>query len=498
MESRKRTTIKTRLTGFFAAVSGFSFLMVLLSLFFLFYSLHSYQNVYAQISECSQSAELVKNSLQQIDFYLTAADEKYYENSTDMTDLASEIVRTLQEGTHETSLGRQLQDIGEMLESLKIQQKNIHEEMYRYSQGDLASYVKAAGYSKTAQKIENGLTERFHAVQQLIMQEVNSFEGRMMLFLRQILVCFLLLLCLNGVSAAAQLRDVTMAVTNPVQELIQKAGAVHSNMMTEIREPVTVSERSDDDLKDLTEVFNEMLRKIGEQIDAVEENARIRQELTESRFKELQMQINPHFLFNTLNMVAEKAYLENADETAELLENIAEMFRYSLDFSGKIVSLQKELEELGNYVMIQEQRYGKRIRFRFDLEEAYHEVSLPALTLQPLVENAIIHGVGMRTENGLIRISSAYEPEKRTVLLTVEDNGDGMTEETRVTVESQMENYSGEGMKVGLGNVYLRLKMYYEGRAQMWIESRIHQGTSIRIRLPFGEQAGEENRECTG
>ena len=104
----------------------------------------------------------------------------------------------------------------------------------------------------------------------------------------------------------------------------------------------------------------------------------------------------------------------------------------------------------------------------------------------------------MRTENGLIRISSAYEPEKQTVLLTVEDNGDGMTEETRVTVESQMENYSGEGMKVGLGNVYLRLKMYYEGRAQMWIESRIHQGTSIRIRLPFGEQAGEENRECTG
>lgn len=484
MGRTKNTTIKKRMTGFFRMEILYSAMIILMSLGILLYGLWKYRDVNDQIFQGNESAQMLNSSVQQLNFYITSTEAKYYDTSLEQSKNASGKIAIIQKKPHGQKLGRQLMDISEMIETFQVFQGKIYEEMQGYINGDLAAYADSLKDYETVKEIETALEERFEITQTLLMKEADLFNQQIFSFTKQANFFFVFLLAIQCISALIQMKNVTQSVTEPIQLLIQKAQDVRGNAQAELEKSIPVPEKADEDLKELTMVFNEMLKKIMQQLDMVEENARIRQELLESRFKELQMQINPHFLFNTLNMAAEKAYLENADETAELLENVAEMFRYSLDFSGKIVNLQKEMEELGNYVSIQEQRYGKRIKFRFELNEEIHNVSLPSLTLQPLVENAIIHGMGMKTENSLICISSGYDETHKNIKITVADNGAGMDDEQLQRVRRQMEEYKGDGKKIGLGNVYLRLKMYFKGQFSMEINSVKEEGTQVSILIP--------------
>ena len=115
------------------------------------------------------------------------------------------------------------------------------------------------------------------------------------------------------------------------------------------------------------------------------ENLRINNRLKSSELKALQMQINPHFLFNTLNMISQTAYMESAEDTAALLGTTARLLRYTLDNTDKAVTLAREIEILGNYVELQEKRFGERISFEFDLDESFHQMVIPTT---PTLEKA--------------------------------------------------------------------------------------------------------------
>ena len=177
----------------------------------------------------------------------------------------------------------------------------------------------------------------------------------------------------------------------------------------------------------LVNAFNTMIEQMRSYIKEIEENASAKVSLHEkelenlkisnllksSELKVIQMQINPHFLFNTLNMIAQTAYLGDSDTTVFLLGKTAELLRYSLDFMGRSVTLARELTMLGDYIYLQEQRFGERIEFEFELDEKFHQMHIPCLILQPLVENAITHGVGSYTENGKIQIKTVYDEEQK-------------------------------------------------------------------------------------
>ena len=205
--------------------------------------------------------------------------------------------------------------------------------------------------------------------------------------------------------------------------------------------------------------------------------------LKTSELKALQMQINPHFMFNTLNMIAETAYFENAEKTEFLLNKTAKMFRFSLDFSGKSISLFKEIEELENYIFIQEEQYEDRIEFLFDLDESFHNILVPSLTLQPLIENSVVHGIGKYTEGGRVKLTTSYHEEEGAGYIMVEDNGVGIEEEKLQQIRQEMINYKGDSMKIGLGNVYSRLKILYGEKVSMDIESEERKGCKITIRI---------------
>lgn len=208
-------------------------------------------------------------------------------------------------------------------------------------------------------------------------------------------------------------------------------------------EYVNLEQGAEEEMQTLIQVYNSMIHRIQVQIRTIQENAsaqeklkdqelenlKIRNMLKTSELKALQMQINPHFLFNTLNMISQTAYMEGAEQTITLLDSTARLLRYTLDYTDKSVTLSKELEILGHYVELQEYRFGERIRFEFDLDERFHDIHVPSLILQPLVENAVSHGVGMKLRDAVITIRTIYKPEENLGIVEIEDNGVGIGED---------------------------------------------------------------------
>ena len=147
---------------------------------------------------------------------------------------------------------------------------------------------------------------------------------------------------------------------------------------------------------------------------------------------------------------------------------------------------------LGNYVYLQEQRFGERIAFEFKLDERFHQMQIPCLILQPLVENAISHGVGAYLQSGKINIQTYYNEKEKTGEIAIEDNGYGMTEQQLEQLREDLESPARQREKIGLANVYMRLKLFYGGKAKFEIESIPKVKTAIRIRIPYPPQETEK------
>ena len=256
-----------------------------------------------------------------------------------------------------------------------------------------------------------------------------------------------------------------------------------------------IHDDSTDELGDLTNNLQAMIDEINR---LIREDYQTKIELKETQFKALQAQINPHFLFNTLNMISQTAYMEGAEQTITLLDSTARLLRYTLDYTDKSVTLSKELEILGHYVELQEYRFGERIRFEFDLDERFHDIHVPSLILQPLVENAVSHGVGMKLRDAVITIRTIYKPEENLGIVEIEDNGVGIGEDRLQELRREMRENQENG-KIGLSNIYMRVHIFYENQGDMEIYSTEGKGTMVRILLPAAvkEVYKGEKAECT-
>ena len=160
--------------------------------------------------------------------------------------------------------------------------------------------------------------------------------------------------------------------------------------------------------------------------------------------------------------------------------------------------MSKELEILGHYVELQEYRFGERIRFEFDLDERFHDIHVPSLILQPLVENAVSHGVGMKLRDAVITIRTIYKPEENLGIVEIEDNGVGIGEDRLQELRREMRENQENG-KIGLSNIYMRVHIFYENQGDMEIYSTEGKGTMVRILLPVAvkEVYKGEKAECT-
>lgn len=229
---------------------------------------------------------------------------------------------------------------------------------------------------------------------------------------------------------------------------------------------------------DLGHSFNRMQ----EEISALMETVLIEQkEKRKTEFIALQTQINPHFLYNTLDSIVYLSENEMNEKVQEMVVALSKFFRISISRGKSIITLKEELEHARNYLLIQQIRYNEKFKFTFDIAEDTLDLKIVKLVLQPIIENAIYHGISTEYDQGLIEIRSYIKGDK--LILEVEDDGYGITEEKIQEMYDSMKIEQKQS-SVGLRNVYQRLKIYYGDESDFIIDSELDERTIIRLVIP--------------
>ncbi len=395
---------------------------------------------------------------------------------------------------------RDIRDMEEMFYSYTERIQRIYDHSYLCDAMTISSKRTINRYYAQTQEVYEAINSEFQSLYSRLLDAADKREQKIEWRNKIYFADLILVILCTVIYEFFNIRKIMRRVIYPVQELTESASQFDGENLEQIRTTMQYMDM-DEEMGQLHQVYNSMIRRIQRQVMEIRENAstmerlknqelenlRISNLLKASELKALQMQINPHFLFNTLNMISQTAYLENAEQTAGLLGKTARLLRYSLDHSGREVTLAKEIEILGNYVELQEQRFGERINFSFDLDESFHQIHVPSLLLQPLVENCITHGVGMKGEDAKITICTRYDSGHQTGRIVITDNGEGMTPETLERVRREMQENDKIGQKIGLSNVYLRLMIFFNRRAAMEVFSEEGEGTRIEITVPCQE-----------
>ncbi|RHR08058.1 HAMP domain-containing protein [Pseudoflavonifractor sp. AF19-9AC] len=248
----------------------------------------------------------------------------------------------------------------------------------------------------------------------------------------------------------------------------------------------------DDEIGMLNRTFSQMKLELDKLV-----NRTLRLKLSErdAKLKALQSQISPHFLYNALDSINWDLVEKGEYEISEILLSLSDMLHYSLDqFSGQVF-LAMEFEQAENYLKIQKHRFGDRFDYEISCPEDVEREMAPKMLLQPLVENAVSHGLEDR-EHGLVRVTACRR--EGTVQITVEDNGCGMDEELLAQLRDRLarKEYAGEqGEHIGLVNVSHRLRYMYGDRARLLLESQVNAYTRVTVELPLETERMEEETD---
>ncbi len=240
----------------------------------------------------------------------------------------------------------------------------------------------------------------------------------------------------------------------------------------------------DDEIGQLSQGFNSMIAQIEGLIGELVTEKMLKKE---AEIEALQYQITPHFMYNTLNSIKYEAILQGSQNTADLLEAFIELLQLSASDRGAFITVKQEIHMVQNYVKLQQFRYADCFQVTFDLQSEAKTCYVPRLLIQPLVENAILHGIDHRRQNNRITISVLCDTG--ALAIKVEDHGDGMTpEEIQKLLDGQRKSkFSG----IGVSNIRERLRLYYGKNAELRFYSEKGNGTTAMILLPISYDAEE-------
>ncbi len=265
-------------------------------------------------------------------------------------------------------------------------------------------------------------------------------------------------------------------IVRPLRTLQQNMSIVQKGRF-DIRLNVT----STDEIGQLTRSFNQMTDRIETLVNDVYKAEIIRKE---AQLKALHSQINPHFLYNTLDSMNAIAMIENVPLLSRMSRMLADMFRYSISHSNdQVVPLRDELEQIKRYVEIQQIRYDYKFHLMLSIPEQLLDYRIPKLTLQPIVENAVYHGLEMITDEGMLAII-VYETNSG-INIEVFDNGCGMKPEQLEMVRQKLTEPIDYADHLGLANVQQRIQLHYGEEYGIEVDSIYGKGSNIVFRLPL-------------
>lgn len=293
-------------------------------------------------------------------------------------------------------------------------------------------------------------------------QEVNGYLIRVLIVVLVLVIIVSLIL--------------SSSLTRPIRRMERKMKAVERgdfSVELPIEGPLEVER--------LSRRFNLMVNKIRALMNEIihEQEQKRRYEL-----EALQAQINPHFLYNTLNSVVRMVGMSRNEEVVTMITSLSRLFRISLSQGKTIITVREELEHAHHYLTIQQMRFKHKFRFNMEADEETLDCLTLKLVLQPLIENAIVHGIEYDMDEGQIEIR-VYQ-EEANLVLRITDNGVGMTEEQVASLlNGNAIVKSGAGSGVAVRNVHDRIQLYYGDAYGLEFASELEEGTTVWIRIPI-------------
>lgn len=276
-------------------------------------------------------------------------------------------------------------------------------------------------------------------------------------------------------------------LTNPIFKLKRLMKQAESGDLT-----VRFNFQHNDEIGELGQSFNHMIARIDQLIQMVyveQENKRT------AEMKSLQEQIKPHFLYNTLDTISWMARDYDAEDIVRLVDALTNMFRIGLSHGKDIITVKEEITHVSNYLYIQKIRYKDKLNYVIHVDESLYAIEVPKLILQPLVENAIYHGVKAKRGGGTITITGV--PEGENLVFTVQDNGAGMPQEKVEELNRRMSERSvlDEQKSFGLFYIRERIQLCYGTGYGVHVESTLGEGTRVTITLPLYQKPKKFDEE---
>lgn len=250
---------------------------------------------------------------------------------------------------------------------------------------------------------------------------------------------------------------------------------------------------NDDEIGEVIISYNLMIRKIRNLIDVVFKDKSEKQALELSKkqaeLKAIQSQVNPHFLFNTLEAIRMRSLIKSEHETADIIGELAILFRKSMTWGNDYISIDEELSFVDKYINIQRYRFGDKLKFTEIVMEECREYMVPKLAIVTFIENAFVHGIETSANDGLITLT--IKKEFDYLYIQIVDNGKGIEEEKLIEMKRMLSNANSmmlnNSASTGVLNSFLRFKMYCDQDFVFNIESKPDNGTSITIQLPLSK-----------
>lgn len=430
-----------------------------------FFRSYQYEKVSGNISLASGFSQDFKNNIDLKMYYYATGSEYATGIPLDEVESALQLANVLSESTSNKESLRSIRSVINLC-------GNLRERIVQISETD--------AYDERIEQLESNVYILTELIQNYMYNylyseatELAGLQKKMDVMLRiELTVAIIATLSLVAISVGRAI-TISKSITRPIDEMYNRVQSIGEGELVS-REPVKAD---DEKLQTLSNSFEEMIGRLSQQLELnMEEAKRIRA----MELMLLQAQINPHFLYNTLDTIIWLIETEKNSQAVEMVTSLSNYFRSSLSKGKDVITIAEEEIHVRSYLEIQTVRYKDILTYETDFDDKIGQFCLPKLTLQPLVENALYHGIKLKRGLGNIHISGNMVDDR--IVLKVSDTGIGMNEETLFKVRESLETEHSAGF--GMAAVYKRLKLLFGRDCSFDITSRENEGTEIRISIP--------------
>lgn len=305
-----------------------------------------------------------------------------------------------------------------------------------------------------------------------INKEVRDLQGKNILINIALILAFILVTVF-----------ISYTISKPIKLLTRHMSKVREGNLDE-----QVSVNTRDEVGLLTENFNTMLKDLKGLMRQIQQKEK---EKKEAHLAALQAQINPHFLFNTLNAIKWASYMNGVPNIGNKVAALGRLFEIVINKESEFITIKEEMEYLDNYIVLMEFKHNQEITVEYHVSETIKTLYTLKFILQPIVENSIIHGLSEVMSGGKLAISAETEDQK--VIFKIADNGKGMTEETIKALLQSETNYDRRRFTgIGISNVNERIKLNFGNEYGIEITSKVNLGTTVSVKIPILDKISEE------